>query len=152
CVMASPLCSVEASRHLLSARIPYSALQLSKTLPFLIVVPLLFVNLGAANSAPPDFAQVPADTVWIVHADFDALRNSSVYKKLSGEALIRWKPLADRLAKVDRQLGMNLAKDLHGMTVFGPTLAESKAMLVMGADWDPKTFRQKLSLAPSHAT
>jgi hypothetical protein len=104
----------------------------------------------AASAAPPDFAQVPADSVWIVHADFDALNKSTVYQKLSAAALSKWKPLAAHLAKVNRQLGMNLTKDLHGMTVCGPSLAEPKASLIMHADWDPQVFRQKLALAPSH--
>ena len=112
---------------------------------------LLAAFLRSAYSAPPDFAQVPADAVWIVHVDFDALHKSTVYKKLSTAALARWKPLAARLAKINRQLGMDVAKDLHDMTLFGPTLANPKAMLVMRADWDQQTFRQRLTLAPSHA-
>src|SRR5262249_29823294 len=63
----------------------------------------------------------------------------------------RWKPLATRLANINRQLGMDVAKDLHGMTIFGPTLAEPKATLVMRADWDAQIFKQRLILAPSHA-
>ncbi len=89
--------------------------------------------------------------MWIVHADFDALHKSTLYQKLSAAALARWKPLAARLTKVNRQLGMDVTKDVHGMTVFGPTLAEPKAMLVMRADWDLQTFRQRLALAQSHA-
>jgi hypothetical protein len=111
----------------------------------------VLVCIRAAYSAPPDFSQVPADAAWIVHWDLDALHKSTVYQKLSAAALARWKPLADRLATINRQLGLDLAKDLHGMTVFGPTLAEPKAMLLMRADWEPQTFRQRLALAPSHA-
>ena len=93
---------------------------------------------------------MPADAVWIVYADFDALRESTLYQKLSAAALARWKPLAGRLKNIDQQLGMDLANDLHGMTVFAPTLAEHKAMLIMRARWDPQTFRQRLALAQSH--
>jgi hypothetical protein len=112
---------------------------------------LVVAFLRAAYSAPPDFAQIPADTAWIVHVDFDALHKSTVYQKVSTAALAGWKPLADRLAKINRQLGMDVAKDLHGMTVFASTLAEPKPLLLMQADWDPQTFRQRLALAPSHA-
>ena len=125
--------------------------RLSGRLVFTAIFLFELACLRAAYSAPPDFAQVPADAVWIVYADFDALHKSTLYQKLSAAALARWKPLAARLTKINRQLGMDVTKDVHGMTVFGPTLAEPKAMLVMRADWDPQTFRQRLALAPSHA-
>jgi hypothetical protein len=109
-----------------------------------------------AFADPPNFAQSPANAVWIVHADFDALRNSKVYQKIVAGAphwklLPRWKTVAEHLAKVNGQLGMDLAKDLHGMTLFGPRLSEHKAMLVMRADWDLQTFRHKLALAKDHS-
>ena len=93
---------------------------------------------------------MPADAVWIVHADFDALRQSKVYRELIERAAVRGKPLAEHLAKINGQLGMDVAKDMHSMTVFGPKLSARTAVLVMRADWDPQTFRQKLALAPDH--
>jgi hypothetical protein len=119
-------------------------------LPHAAACIIVLTILRAASAAPPDFTRVPADAVWVVHSDFDALHKSTVYQKLSAMALSKWKPLAAHLAKINRQLGMDLAKDLHGMTVSGPSLSEPKALLVMHADWDPQTFRQKLALAPSH--
>jgi hypothetical protein len=139
-----------ASPHLNLFRVSDLVFRISSHFSLAAVLIVVFA-LRAACAAPPDFAQVPADAVWIVHADFDSLHKSTVYEKLAAAALARWKPLAAHLAKVNRQLGMDLAKDLHGMTVFGPTLAEPKAMLVMRADWDPQTFRQRLALAQSHA-
>jgi hypothetical protein len=119
-------------------------------------ISLLFVAVGmaiarSAFSAPVDFAHTPADAVWIVHADFDALRKSTTWQKVFDRAIARWKPLAGQLAKVNSELGMDIAKDLHGMTVFGPKLSAGSALLVMRADWDPQTFRQKLALAPDHS-
>jgi len=105
----------------------------------------------AVRSAPPDFAQAPADAVWVVHADFDALHKSTVYRNFMATVLPRCKLLADHAAKINEQLGMDLSKDLHGMTVFGPKLSQHKATLVMRADWDLQTFRRKLALAKDHA-
>ena len=127
------------------------AFRISDRLTFAAAFFLVVAFLRAAYSAPPDFTQVPANAVWIVHADFDALHKSTVYQKLSAAALARWKPLGTRLTEINRQLGMDVAKDVHGMTVFARTLAEHKAMLVMRADWEPQTFRQRLALAQSHA-
>lgn len=142
---------IEPLLHSSLLRISGLAFRIFEHSAFAAVFLFLLAYLRAAYSAPPDFAQAPADAVWIVHADFDALHKSTVYQKLSAAALAHWKPLAARLTKINRQLGMDVTKDLHDMSVFGPTLAEPKAMLVMHADWDPQTFRQRLALAPSHA-
>ena len=105
---------------------------------------------SCAECAPLDFAQVPAGAVWVVHADFDALRQSKVYREVVQRTAHR-KPLAGYLAKINGQLGMDVAEDLHGMTVFGTKLSATTAVLIMHADWDPQTFRRKMALAPEHA-
>ncbi len=114
----------------------------------IVVLSLLAVRGGFA--APPDFAQVPAEVNWLVHVDVDALHASTVFRQVLKKAVTRWKSLAIHLDKVNQQYGINLAKDLHGMTVFGPRLAGPRAVLVMRADWAAETFRQKLALAPNH--
>jgi hypothetical protein len=101
-------------------------------------------------AGPPHFAQVPADVNWLVHADIDALRDSTVFQHVFKTAATRWKSLPANLDRVNRQFGLDLAKDLHGMTVFGPPSSQQNAVLVMRADWAAETFRQKLSLAPHH--
>ena len=80
----------------------------------------------------------------------DALHDSTAFQQVFKTAAARWKSLAVHLDKVNQQYGMDLAKDLHGMTVFGPRLSQRKAVLVMRADWAAETFRQKLALAPDH--
>jgi hypothetical protein len=116
-----------------------------------MVAALACVGIARLTSAaPPDFTQVPNETVWIVHADVDALRNATLYQRL--KATTAWKPLADQIGKVNAQLGMDLTRDLHEMTIFGPKLSEHKTTLVMRADWDAQTFRQKLAAARDRAS
>jgi hypothetical protein len=118
----------------------------------LLCLALLFEAVSpSANCAPVDFAQAQADAVWIVHADFDALRQSTVYRDLTAHDAARWKPLADKLSKINAQLGMDLAKDLHGMTVYGAKPSAAAAVLVMQGDWDPQTFRGKMALTADHS-
>ena len=100
-------------------------------------------------AGPPHFAQVPADVNWLVHADIDALRNSTVFQHVFKTAATRWKSLPANLDKVNQQFGLDLAKDLHGMTVFGPPSSQQNAVLVMRADWAAETFRQKLCTRPA---
>ncbi|MGA2254089.1 MAG: hypothetical protein ABSG53_05450, partial [Thermoguttaceae bacterium] len=101
-------------------------------------------------SAPPDFAQVPGDVDWLVHADIDALHDSTAFQQVFKTAVTPWKSFAIYLDRVNRQYGVDLAKDLHGMTVFGPRSLQNHAVLVMRADWAAEAFRQKLALAPDH--
>jgi len=119
-------------------------------IPLLAASLFLFAMRGGF-AAPPDFAQVPAEVNWLVHVDVDALHGSTVFQQVSKKAVARWKSLAIPLDKVSQQYGVDLAKDLHGMTVFGSRLSRQKALLLMRADWASETFRQKLALAPDHS-
>ncbi len=116
----------------------------------LLAAGLVLLAMRGGFAAPPDFARVPAEVNWLVHLDVDALHGSTVFQRACTKALAQWEFLALRLDKANQQYGMDPAKDLHGMTVFGPRLSEAKAVLVMRADWAAETFRRKLALAPDH--
>ena len=124
---------------------------LLRSFPFLLATCLSLLAIRGGRAAPPDFAHVPADCDWLVHADMDALHDSTVFQQVFKTAVAQWKPLAATLERVNRRFGMDLSKDLHGMTVFGPRRREQNAVLVMRADWAAETFRQRLVLAPQHA-
>ena len=93
---------------------------------------------------------MPADVDWLVHADIDALHQSTAFQRIFKAATARWESVAIQRDKLNRQYGFDLAKDLHGMTVFGPQLSQRKAGLILRADWALETFRQRLALAPDH--
>jgi hypothetical protein len=111
-------------------------------------LPLLTLQGGIA--APPTFAQVPADVDWLFHVDLDALRDSTAFQQVFKTVVTEWKSLPTALARVQERFGIDPAKDLHGMTVFGPRPSQQSALVVMRADWAAETFRRKLALAPHH--
>ncbi len=118
-------------------------------------VPLLVASLSSsamrgALAGPPDFAQVPADINWLVHLDVDALHHSTAFQLVSKKAVAQSKSLTAHVDQINQQYGMDLTRDLHGLTVFGPRLSQRRAVLVMRADWAPETFRRKLALATDH--
>lgn len=117
----------------------------------LAVTSATLLVMRGGHAAPPDFSLVPADVRWLVHGDIDALQRSTAYQRVFKKLFVQWKPLAAHLDKVNRQYGMDLAKDLHSLTFFGPRLSQGGAVLLLRADWAPETFRRKLALAPEYA-
>ena len=116
----------------------------------LLAAILSLLAMRGGFAAPPDFAQVPAEIDWFVHVDIDALHNSTALPQIFKKACARWKSIAVGLDNVKQQYGMDLAKDLHSMTVYGPRLSQRRAVLIMRADWAEETFRRKLAVAPNH--
>ena len=117
----------------------------------LLAASLSLLAIRGGIAAPPDFAQVPAESDWFVHIDMDALHDSTAFQQVFKKAGLRWKSIGVQLDNVKKQYGMDLAKDLHGMTVYGPRPSQRNAVLVMRADWAAETFRQKIVLAPNHS-
>jgi hypothetical protein len=111
---------------------------------------LSLLTLREGFAAPPDFAQVPADVDWLFHVDADALRKATAFQQIVKTTVARWKSVTIQLDKLNRQYGMDLARDLHGMTVFAPQLSQRKTVLILRADWPLETFRERLALAPDH--
>ncbi len=107
------------------------------------------VPLGFA--APPDFSQVPAEINWLVHLDFDGLQRSTVFRAAYNRALDRWPVLARQTDAARRRYGLDLAKDVHSMTIFNPRSFPDGAVLVMRANWAAETFREKLAGAANHS-
>jgi hypothetical protein len=73
-------------------------------------------GVGRAGSLDP--GTVAADAKWLVHIDFDALRESKVAQHAREEILKRPR-VNEILAKVQEATGMDLQKDLHGLTAYG---------------------------------
>jgi hypothetical protein len=145
-----PRTSTGISHHL---RGDPAAIHFASGLPWfvaLMVAGLSLGSMGATFAAPPDLALVPAEVDWFIHADFDALRNSTTCRQIMKRVVTRWKSLAMPLEQVKLQFGVDLARDLHDITVFGPRASQGKAVLIMRADWASEPFRRSLALAPSH--
>jgi hypothetical protein len=73
---------------------------------------------GICRAGAIDPGSVAADAKWLVHIDFDALRESKVAQHAREEILKRPR-VKEILAKVQEASGMDLQKDLHGVTAYG---------------------------------
>ncbi len=117
----------------------------------LLAIAAVALAVRGGLAAPPDFSQAPADARWLVHVDQDALQGSVAYQRIFKAALRQWKPLAALLDRVHERYGIDLAKDLHGLTFFGDRLSQRRAVLVMRARWAAETFRRTLALAGDYS-
>jgi hypothetical protein len=91
----------------------------------------LIVVLGIAigvQAAPLDLKHVSEDAAWLCHVDLDAVRASTVVQK----AMEKHKNDA-RMAMCGKMLGMDLKKDLHGMTFYGKEIGKHKGVMILHA-------------------
>jgi hypothetical protein len=87
-----------------------------------------------ANSGPLQRTDVIADPVWVLHVDCDALKQAALGKALMAELE---KPEAEKkFAAVQAIFNVDPRKDLHGVTIYGATKAESDGVVVAYADFD----------------
>jgi len=106
---------------------------------------------GSLAAAPLDEARLAADAKWVAHVDFDALRASTTVRALAGPWLATGR-VQRELAKIHDKVGLDPAKDLHGLTVYGPEPVEGRGVALLIADFDRARLEAFLAEQPDHAT
>ena len=102
----------------------------------LVSVVALLVGVGSpASAAPLDGNQVAADAQCVVHIDLDAVKTAPLAEKIQNWWLSN-EPVRQQLAAVKMLTGVDLAKDLHGITFYGRRLAEDTGVVIVHADFD----------------
>jgi hypothetical protein len=90
----------------------------------------------SALGAPLRSADVPADPAWVLHLDFDALRPTSVGRRVLAEME---KPESQgKLAAFQTLFGIDPRKELHGLTLYSAGTAPDDGLLLLYADLDPE--------------
>ena len=97
---------------------------------------LLASGLATASvfAAPLKRADAPADPAWIAHVDCDALRPTTIGQYILTETE---KPEAqNKLIAFQAMCGVDLRKQLHGVTLYSAGTASEDGVLVLYADFD----------------
>ncbi len=94
---------------------------------------------AAVRGAPLDPGAVSAAAKWLVHIDFDALRESKVGQH-AREELMKHDLAATVMGMIKEATGMDLDKDLHGATAYGTGFKPHAGVLIVYAHAD----REKL--------
>lgn len=110
------------------------------------------LGVAAAQAAPVNLKQVPADAKWLAHVDVDAIRASTVVQKMWHQCMETHKDAAEHFDKVRAVVGMDPRKDLHGLTCYGKQPGQHKGVLIVDVKIDTQSLLQKAAMALDHKT
>lgn len=110
----------------------------------LALVPLLFTLPITASAAEITVGGLPDNTVWYMHADLEAMRNSEsgsrIYKWFEGEVVV----------EINDELGIDLNKEVDSITAFSDS-GNGTVMIIEGPISE-ETQEKMLKLAHDEAT
>ncbi len=98
-------------------------------------VPIIFGASTVCRAGSLDPAAVAPDAKWVVHVDFDALRASKVAQH-AREELLKRPRVKEILDKVQDATGMDLRRDLHGLTAYGDGFKPRSGVVIAFARFD----------------
>jgi hypothetical protein len=102
------------------------------------------------KAGPLELKQVAADAKWVGHIDFDAIRASTIVKKIEEKIREKHKGADKHLAMAKFFLGMDPRKDLHGVTFYGKEIGKPKGVMLLHAKMDYQTVLGLASHLPGH--
>ena len=88
-----------------------------------------------ASAAPLAGNQVAADAKWVAHIDLDAAKTATLAEKVQSWWLSK-ELVRQKLAAVKMYTGIDLAKDLHGVTLYGSRLEQNTGVVIVHAHFD----------------
>jgi hypothetical protein len=102
------------------------------------------------RAEPVELKQVATDAKWLAHVDVDAMRESVVVQKAYHKCMEMHKDAQKHFDKVRETLGLDLKKDLHGITIYGKDLDKHHGVLIVHADVNQKLLLEKAEKAADH--
>ncbi len=113
-----------------------------------------FLALAAAigQAEPLNLTTVAADAKWVVHVDVDAVRASHVVQKAFETCPILKSESPKHFDKLRDQIGMDLRKDLHGVTFYGSDTDKTHGVMIVFGEVDKKLLLEKAKKATDHKT
>jgi len=113
---------------------------------------LLAAAAPAALAKPLDLDRVSAKAVWLMHADMDAARGSSVMTRMYERAVKKHAQLETMLAMGAKMMGMDPRKDLHDVTLYGLDTDKKNAVMIVHADANREFLEKMVEKARDHET
>jgi hypothetical protein len=110
---------------------------------------LVLMMAAAAQAAPFQSKDIAADSKWVIHVDVDAIRDSYIVKKIF-ETCPQLKDAGKHFDKIRDKVGLDLRKDLHGITLYGPDADKKHAVAIVYATVDQKLLLEKAEKASDH--
>lgn len=124
----------------------------AKTPSACLGVVALLVGVTGASAAPVDTAAIPKAAVWMMHLDMDAVRDSTVMRKVY-ERAARMHPHLDKMMQMAAGMaGMDPRQDLQGVTAYGLDTDKRNAVVIVRAKANREFLEKMVRKAPDHAT
>ena len=103
---------------------------------------------GICQAAPLEPSTVSAHAKWLIHVDFDGMRESKVVQHIHKE-LMKHEKFQKCLEKVKDMTGMDVEKDLHGLTVYGDSFKPHEGVMIVYAHADRSKLVDLMKKAPA---
>lgn len=113
---------------------------------------LLAATAAVASAEPLDLGRVSAQAVWLMHADMDAARQSTVVTRMYERAIKKHPQLETMLGMGTKMMGMDPRKDLHDVTVYGLDTDKKNAVMIVHADANREFLEKMVEKARDHET
>ena len=102
------------------------------------------------QAAPLDSKNVAADAKWVVHVDVDAVRDSHVVKQAFETCPLLKNDSGKHFDMIRDKIGVDLRKDLHGVTLYGPDTDKAHAVAIVFSTVNQKLLLDKAAKATDH--
>jgi hypothetical protein len=109
----------------------------------------LVVFTATAQAAPLETKNVAANATWVVHVDVDAIRDSQIVQKAFATCPML-KESGKHFDMIRDKAGVDLRKDLHGITVYGPDAEKTHAVAIVFSTVNQKLLLEKAEHAADH--
>jgi len=113
-----------------------------------LAVLTLLATLGQA--APLDSKGVATDAKWVVHIDVDAVHSSLVVKRAFETCPLLKNESGKHFDKIREMMGVDLRKDLHGITLYGRDTDKTHGVAIVFATVNQKLLLEKAGKATDH--
>jgi len=118
----------------------------------LVATLALLTAASVVHAEPLDLARVPQKAVWLMHADMDAARESTVVKRMYERAMKKHPQLETMMGMGAKMMGMDVRKDLHDVTVYGLDTDKKNAVMIVHADANRAMLEKMVEKARDHKT
>ena len=111
---------------------------------------VLALLAAVGQAAPLDSKNVAADAKWVVHVDVDAVHDSHVVKKAFETCPLLKDESGKHFDKIRDMMGVDLRKDLHGITLYGRDTDKTHGVAIVFATVNQKLLLEKAGKATDH--
>jgi hypothetical protein len=114
----------------------------------LIILCLVFTLSGSSLAAPLNKMNIPAQTKWLIHADFQAFTDSQMWQLMSKNISVEEQEKIDAITYI---FGSDPTKDIYGITLYGENSEEENAVVLIYGLFDKEKLLGLLAQNEAYA-